>query len=67
MVCVCVWGGGGGEVGEGRVGGDRQINKQTGQIFNNCISDDTVKFSSVIFGDRTKTSWNVCLMQPRTS
>ena len=51
VVCFC--GAGGGEVvmnmERERGGRDRQ----TGQIFNNCIFDDTIKFSSAVFWDRT--------------
>ena len=43
---------------------ERQTHRQTGQNFNNCIFDDRITFSSTLFRDRTKTSWNVCLLQP---
>ena len=42
---VCQVGGGGGGGGGGKEGGGRQ----TGQIFNNCIFEDTIKFSLALF------------------
>ena len=33
--------------------------RQTGQIFSNCIFDNTIQFSSTLLWDRTKTSLNI--------
>ena len=36
------------------MGADRQTDRETGQIFNNCTIDDTIMFPS--FRGRTETS-----------
>ena len=51
VVCFC--GAGGGWVGGMNMERERGRDRQTGQIFNNCIFDDTIKFSSAVFWDRT--------------
>ena len=45
---------------------DRETERQIGQIFNNFIFDDTIKSSSSLFRGRTRTrtSRNICSLQP---